>query len=466
MHAHLAHAHSVHRSHEIDMLRGPLLFKLLLFTLPLIGSGILQTLFNTVDMIVVGHYEGDAALAAVGTNSSLTALISSLFMGLAGGTGACVSVALGAKREREVSELVHTAMLTAVIGGGILSVFGYFAAPALLTLMNVDPSLLDMAVSYIRVYFMGAPALLVYNFGFAIMRTLGDTRRPLLYILVAGVANAGFNLLFVAVFHLGVIGVALGTVISLAVSAVLVTVSLCRYDNACRLSLRRLRILPRRLFDIMRIGVPAGLRGMLFGISNTMLQASVNSLGPLATAGNAAAASIESFLYVSVSSYAHTTTAFVGQNYGAGKHRRLRRVVVLSVLLTAGTGLLVSLLALLLRRPLVALYLPEAPEAALFAYERMTAVFGLYFFEGIFEVLAGALQGIKISVAPTSVILLAICGFRLAWIFLAFPHPAFHSVGGLYTCYPISWILTSLALLLMILYYYPRHCPLSKDVGE
>ena len=307
-----------------------------------------------------------------------------------------MSVALGAGREREVSELVHTAMATAIVGGFILSAFGYFSAPAILTLMNVDESLLDMAISYIRVYFLGAPALLLYNYGFAIMRTLGDTRRPLIYILVAGVANAGFNLLFVAVFHLGVVGVALGTVISLVVSAVLVILSLCRYDNACRLSLRRLRIIPRRLLDIMRIGIPAGLRGVLFGLSNTLLQASVNSLGPLATAGNAAAASLESFLYLSVSNYAHTATTFVGQNYGAGKYRRVRRVVLLCLLLTAGTGLLVGWTAILLRRPLIALYLPEAPAAALLGYERVVTVFSLYFLVGIFEVLSGALQGIDI----------------------------------------------------------------------
>ena len=440
--------------------------KLIVFTLPLIASGVLQTLFSTVDMIVVGHFEGDAALAAVGTNSSLTGMITALFIGLAGGTGACVSVALGAGREREVSDLVHTAMLTAVLSGTVLAAIGYFTAPALLTLMNVDPSFLDMAVSYIRVYFLGAPALLVYNFGFAIMRTLGDTRRPLLYILAAGVANVGFNLLFVAVLGLGVVGVALGTVISLVVSATLVTLSLCRYQNACRLSLRHLRILPRCLFDIMRIGIPAGLRSMLFGVSNTILQASVNSLGPLATAGNAAAASLEAFLYVSVASFGQTATTFVGQNYGAGKHRRLRRVLVLCLLLAVGTGLLLGLGILLLRRPLVALYLPEAEEAALLAYERIMTTFIPYFLCGIYEVLSGALQGIKISAAPAAVTLVSVCGLRLLWIFLAFPHPAFHSVGGLYICYPISWAVISIVLFVMVLYFYSRRCPISEDRGE
>ena len=446
------------------MLHGPLLFKILLFTLPVIGSGLLQTLFNTVDMIVVGHFEGDAAVGAVGTNSSLTSLVTSLFMGLATGTGACVSVALGARRERDVSDLVHTAMLTATIGGVVLGVLGYFAAPFLLhNLMNVDDSLLGMAVDYIRVYFLGAPFLLIYNFGFAIMRTLGDTRRPLLYMLIAGLANVAFNLFFVVVCGFGVVGVALGTIISLAVSATLVTVSLCRYQNACRLSLRRLRIAPRCLVDILRIGLPAGLRGMLFGISNTMLQASVNSLGPLATSGNAAASSIESFLYLMVSGYSQTATVFVGQNYGAGYHRRIRRVLFLCLGLTAATGVIAGFAALLLREPLVALYLPEAPDAALLAYERMMAVFAFYALEGIFEVLSGSLQGIKVSLSPTVVTILAICGLRLAWIFLLFPLPAFHSIKGLYTCYPVSWVVNSVALAVLVFYFFRRRCPLAKD---
>ena len=452
------------RKHEIDMLHGPLFLKILLFTLPIIGSSVLQTLFNTVDMIVVGHFVGDAAVGAVGTNTSLTSLVSSLFIGLATGTGACVSVALGARRERDVSDLVHTAMLTAVIGGVLLGVLGYFVAPYLLkNLMNVDDSLLGMATDYIRVYFLGAPALLIYNFGFAIMRTLGDTRRPLLYMLVAGLANVGFNLFFVLVFDLGVVGVALGTIISLVVSAVLVVFSLCRYENACHLSLRRLRIVPRCLVDILRIGVPAGLRGMLFGISNTMLQASVNSLGPAATSGNAAASSIESFLYLMVSAFGQTATVFVGQNYGAGKMRRIRRVLLLCLVLTTGVGLLGGGVALLLRRPLVALYLPKAPESALLAYERMVVVFGFYFLEGVFETLAGALQGIKVSIAPTIVIIASICGLRLSWIFLLFPLPALHSISGLYACYPVSWAVTSLALLGLILYFFPRKCPISEE---
>ena len=441
------------------MVNGPMLGKILLFTLPIIGSNILQCLFNTADMIVVSYFEGDIALGAVGTNTSLISLITALFVGLATGAGVCVSVALGARRERDTAELVHTAMATALISGVLVAAIGYFGAPFFLSLMNVEDELLAMATSYLRVYLLGAPALMVYNFGFGIMRSLGDTRRPLWYMAIAGVVNIGFNLLFVAVFGLGVVGVALGTVLSVTVSAILVVLSLCRYQNACRLSLRHLRISPRRLLEIMRIGVPAGLRGILFGISNTMLQASVNSLGPAATSGNATASSLENFLYFAVSAFGQTVTVFAGQNYGAGKPRRVRRSVGLCVLLSCAIGTVVGWAMILLREPLVGVYLTEGSTAIPWAYERMTFTFAFYFLEGLFETLAGALQGIKISMAPTVAAIFSICGFRLFWIFVIFPLETFHSITGLYACYPISWIIISLVLFGMICYYYPRRCP-------
>ena len=446
-------------SHEINMLEGPLLGKILLFTLPIIGSNILQTLFNTVDMIVVGHFEGDIALGAVGTCGSLINLILSLFIGLSLGAGVCVSVALGARKGRDVSQFVHTGMTTAAIAGVLVALIGFFGAPVFLSWMNLEGELLRMATQYIRVYFLGAPAVTIYNFGYAIMRSLGDTRRPLVYILIAGVANAGFNLLFVAVFGLGVIGVALGTIISLATSATLIVLSLCRYRNDCRLTLRGLGISRRHLLEILRIGIPSGIRGALFGLSNTMLQSATNSLGDIATAGNAAASSIESFLYISVSGYAATSAAFVGQNYGAGNHRRLRRVTFLCTLLSILTGVVVGVSFILLRAPLVALYLPEGGPSVAFAYQRILVVFSFYLFEGFFETLGGALQGIKVMIKPTLSTILCICVLRLAWIFFLFPLEPFHSIGGLYLCYPVSWFLNTVVHLLLVWYSYPRVCP-------
>ena len=445
------------------MTRGALLPKILLFTLPVIGSSLLQLLFNTVDMIVVGRFEGDAALGAVGTTSSLVNLINALFIGLSVGSGACVSVAIGARHDKDTAELVHTAMTTALVAGGLLGAIGYFGSPLFLSWLNIDESLIGMSIDYLKVYFLGAPFLMLYNFGFSIMRTLGDTRRPLFYMLYAGIANVGFNLLFVLVFDMGVMGVALGTVISFAISSMLVVGSLMRYDNVCRLSLRRLRIRPSCLFDIMRVGIPAGIRGILFGISNTMLQASVNSLGPEATSGNAAAAQLESLLYVIVAGFAQTTTFFVGQNYGAGHFRRVRRVLFACIGLSASAGVVFAAFFLALREPLVALYLPDAPEAVALAYDRMKAAMVLYFLEGTMEALSGALQGIKVSLTPTLLMLGGVCGVRLFWIFCVFSLPAFHSIYGLFLCYPISWGITAAMLGGMTAWCFRKKCPLSVD---
>ncbi len=456
---------TVAKSHEIDMLHGRLFFKILLFTLPIIGSAFLQQLFSAVDMVVVGKFEGELALGAVGTTTSLTGLVLSLFIGLSGGAGACISVSLGARRQRDTSEFVHTAMLTALISGILIGTFGFFAAPKLLLLLNVEGKLYEMATAYMRVYFLGAPALLVYNFGFAIMRTIGDTRRPLLYMLLAGIVNIGFNLLFVAVFHLGVVGVALGTVLSLLVSAILVTISLMRYQNACRLFLRQLKIHPRRLAEILRIGIPAGLNSALFGIANTMLQSATNTLGPVATSGNAAAASLESFLYLFVANFGQSATVFAGQNYGAGYHRRIRRVFWLSSVLAIGFGIFCSILMLLMRRTLVGLYVPAdaSREVIEFAYQRMLATFPVYFLFGVLDVIIGTLRGMKISLAPTIANVVAVCGFRLSWIFFVFPLEAFHNVQGLYSCYPFSWTASSIAVGILLIRAFIRRCPLSSD---
>ena len=243
----------------------------------------------------------------------------------------------------------------------------------------------------------------------------------------------------------------------------LVVLSLCRYQNACHLCLRRLRIRMRSLLDILRIGVPAGLRGMLFGISNTMLQASVNSLGPAATSGNAAASSIEAFLYLTVAGFGQSAMVFTGQNYGAGYHRRIRRVMLCCLSLAAGSAVLLGGAFLLLREPLVALYLPDAPEAAVYAFQRMYAVNFFYLLLGIYEALSAVLQGLKISIAPTAAIILGICGLRLTWIFLAFPYEGLHSVYGLFLCYPISWAVTALALALFTAHAFARICPLSEE---
>ncbi len=447
---------SVKKKHEIDMLNGPLFFKILLFSLPIIASSFLQLLFNAADLIVVGNFGADKELAvgAVGATSSLTALLMALFMGLSVGAATAVAMAVGAKRDEDASRIVHTAMLTALFAGLFMAVVGWVLSPHLLVLMNTDASILPLSTLYMRIYFLGAPATLLYNFGFSIMRTLGDTRRPLVYMCVAGMINVLLNLFLVIVCNLGVAGVAIATVTSLCVSSFLVIRALMCYENACRLEIKKLAFSPRHFLDMMRIGIPAGIQSMVFGLSNTLLQASVNSFGAAATAGGAAAASLESFCYVSMNGVSQAATAFSGQNYGAGKYDRIKRSILHCLIIVTLVGTLVSGTMMIFQEQFVGAYLPDAPDALPYAYERMKAVMMFYFLCGIMEIFLGGLRGLNVSFLPMVATILGVCGLRLLWIYTVFPLPDFHTIGGLFLCYPISWIITALFHMGCFIHYF------------
>ncbi len=457
---------TIKQRHEMDMLHGPLFGRIIRMTLPIIISSLLQLLFNAADLVVVGRFDSHEAVGAVGANSSLIALIVALFTGLSVGSGVCVAVALGARQEKKVSDCVHTAITTALISGTALAVLGWFCAPTFLQWMNVDPVLLPNATLYLRIYLLGSPLIMLYNFGFSIMRTLGDTRRPLYYMTLAGLVNIGLNLLLVIEFNMSAAGVAIATVISLSVAALLVTRSLMRYDNACRLTLSRLRIVPSCLWEILCIGVPAGMQGILFGISNTMLQTAINSFGAAATSGCAAASSLEGFAYVTMNSFSQTATTFAGQNYGARKYRRVLRSMWLCLTCAIIGGFLISGLLLLLREPLLSFYLPDAPEAFAFATERLKIVLTLYFIDGIMEVLTGSMRGFGVSFSPMVVTVFGICVLRIFWIQFVFSQPAYHSIGVLYYSYPISWAVSSFFLALLFLFWFPRRCPRAEEAVE
>ncbi len=456
----------VGKKHEMNMLEGPLFWKILLFTLPIIASGVLQLLFNAADLIVIGRFENELAVGAVGATSSLTSLLVSLFMGLSIGAGAAVSMAFGARRWQDASDLVHTSMALALGSGAFLAIAGWFLAPVMLKWMNTDPIILDQAALYLRIYFLGAPALLVYNTGYSIMRGFGDTKRPLIYMLISGCVNVVLNILFVAGFGLGVAGVAIATVTSLVISASLVTLALMRYDNACRLRLLALRLHPQCIGAILRIGIPAGIQSMLFGISNTLLQASVNSFGAAATSGVAAASSLEGFAFTTMTSFSAAATAFVAQNYGARHYSRIKRIIRICMLDAVVAGTSVSLLFLLFREPLLLLYLPEGPNAFPYALDRMLIVLSFYFTYAIGDSMLGSLRGINVSFVPMAATIFSICGFRLFWIFIVFPLPSMHTIMGLYTCYPISWILSATLNLCCMLYYFRRRCPKENELAE
>lgn len=441
------------RSTNIDMCSGSLPKKMLLFALPLMFSSILQLLFNAADLAVAGKCVGYSALAAIGSTGALINLLTNLFLGLSVGANVLVARYIGSKQDRDVEETVHTALAISVVSGVLLAVVGVFSARALLQLMDTPADVLDLAALYVRIYFLGMPIMMVYNFGSAILRAIGDTRRPLYYLAFAGCINVGMNLIFVLIFRMGVAGVACATVISQLISAILVVNNLAHQDNACRFRFSALRITPRKLAAIARIGLPAGLQGCIFSLSNTLIQKSINSFDTLAVSGNSAGVNIEGFIYVSMNAWHHTTLSFTGQNYGAGKMDRVRKILAWGLLYVTLFGAGLGGIALLLRRPLLGIYTSNA-EAVAYGCVRIGVICKTYFLCGIMDVLVGELRGIGFSLLPTVVSLLGVCGLRITWIYTYFA--THHTLATLYWSYPISWAVTAALHLLVYLVWRQR----------
>lgn len=428
------------KSFEMDMCNGPLLGKILLFAIPLMLSGILQLLFNAADIIVVGRFVGHQALAAVGSTSSLINLLVNVFIGLSVGTNVLVANYYGAKKEDLVSQTVHTSVLTSLICGTLLIVIGVLLAGPLLSLMGTPDDVLNQAALYMRIYFAGMPVILLYNFGAAILRAIGDTRRPLYFLLIAGVINVLLNLLFVTRFHLGVAGVALATVLSQAVSAGLIVYTLVKSEGCFHLDLRRLRIYPARLRQMIRIGLPAGMQGAIFSISNVLIQSSINSFGSVAMAGSTAASNIEGFVYTSMNSLHQTALSFTSQNYGAGKTDRINRILFTCLGCVTVVGLVMGNLAYFFGSQLLGIYSSD-PEVIAYGLIRMSLICVPYFICGIMDVMVGSLRGLGYSIMPMLVSLTGACGLRILWIFTVFQWS--RSLETLFISYPVSWVITA-----------------------
>ena len=441
---------------ELDMCSGPLLGKTLVFALPLMLSGILQLLFNAADMIVVGHANGPTALAAVGATSSLINLLINLFMGLSVGANVLVAHFFAAKQEKDCKETVHTAILVSIISGVFLAIVGIFLARPLLVLMGTPTDVLSKSVLYMRIYFLGMPVMLLYNFGSAILRAVGDTKRPLFYLSAAGVVNVILNLIFVLAFDMHVAGVALATVLSQALSAFLIVRCLVKTDGFCKLNMKALSIQKEKLLKMVKIGLPAGLQGSLFSISNVLIQSSINSFGSVAMAGNTACSNLEGFVYNAMNAIHQTALTFSSQNYGGKQYKRIKKVIVLNISLVTLVGLVMGFLAILFGKPLLGLY-TSTPKAIEYGLVRMEVIFSTYFLCGIMDVLVGCLRGLGRSILPMIVSLLGACGFRILWIFTVFKeHRALETV---YISYPISWTLTAgvhLICLLLVIRKFPK----------
>lgn len=429
------------RRSEIDMCGGALLPSMLMFALPLMASSVLQLLFNAADVIVVGRFAGENALAAVGSNTSLINLMTNLFLGLATGTNVLAAQLIGAGKHGRLKMTIHTSISLGIISGLLLTVIGLVFATQILELMQTPDEILGLSALYLRVYFLGMPAMMVYNFGSAILRAKGDTKRPLYYLLSAGMINVVLNLVFVIGFHLDVLGVALATVISQFISAGLIMRALMREKGAFKVSLRRLRPNAATVKRILRIGIPAGIQGVVFSLSNVVIQSSINSFGATVMAGNAAAANLEGFVWVAMNAFNQAALTFTGQNVGAGKYSRINRIMVTSEACEVTVGLVLGIGIFILYRPLLGIY-SDVPEVIDAGYQRLQYVCATYFLCGLMDCIVGSIRGMGASITPTVVSLLGSCALRIVWVATIFQMPQFHSPASLYLSYPVSWIIT------------------------
>lgn len=433
-------------SRTMDMTQGHMLAQVLVFALPIMLSSILQLLFNAADTIVVGRFSGNEALAAVGSVGSLNNMIISLFIGLSVGANVLVARYTGSRSDAAVSDTVHTAVLLAIVGGVALMLVGVALARPLLELMGSPDDVIELAVLYVRIIFLGMPVQMLYNFCAAILRAVGDTKRPLYYLTVAGVVNVVLNLIFVIVFHMSVAGVALATILSQAISALMVTRALMQMEGPTRLYRSRLRFHADKLREIILIGLPAGIQSSVFSLSNVVIQSSVNSFGSVVIAGNAAASNVGNFVYQAMNTFQQAITCFAGQNIGARKPRRILTAMKVCMFWAVLFGLVLGLLSCVYGAQLLALFSSD-PAVIAAGLERIYIVCGPYFLCGMMDVMTGVLRGIGYSLLPMIVSILGACVFRLFWVFTVF------AVAPTMTClmlsYPVSWLLTFAVLLVI-----------------
>lgn len=424
------------------MTEGPLLGKMILFALPVIASGILQLLFNTADVMVVGRFSGDAAMAAVGCCTSIIHLVINLFIGLSVGAGVVAAHDLGAKRYDDVRRLTRTALAASLIGGVAVGLFGFLAAEPLLVLMKTPTDVLPEAVPYMKAYFVGIPGCLVYNYLSAILRSSGDTRRPLIFLAAAGIVNVLLNLLMVCGFGMGALGVGIATAVSQYVSAVLIVIFMVKTDGPCRLT--GLDLDGEKLRRMITVGLPAGIQSCLFSFSNVLIQSTVNGYATAVVAGNTAASNLEGYVYTSMNALYQTSVTFVGQNVGAGKYHRIKHIALECAAIVTVVGLLMGGGLLLLGDKLLWLYTSGDASAAVIeaGMNRLWVIVSAYFLCGLMEVGCGVMRGMGYAVCPMVVSLVGSCLLRIVWIYTVCPlFP--DNIMALYISYPISWTLTA-----------------------
>ena len=440
--------------YEIDMCNGSIMDKLVSFALPLMLSGILQLMFNAVDIIVVGRFSGSEALAAVGSTTALINVFTNLFIGISLGANVLAARFFAAGRKEEMSETVHTSITLALISGIFMAFVGLVFSKGALELMGTPEDVIGLSTLYMRIYFMGMPFFMLYNYGAAILRAVGDTKRPLYFLIIAGVINAGLNMVLVIVFGLGVSGVGIATVFSQMVSCVLVLTCLCRTDGSYKLSFSKLSIKGYYLKQIFQVGIPAGIQSTVINFSNALLQSSVNSFGSTAMAGYTAANNILGFLYVSINSVTQACMSFTSQNFGVGKYKRMDRVLIDCMILSVGTALVLGCGAYFFGAEILQIYTEEA-DVIQCGVEILSITTVPYFLCGIMDLFPGALRGMGYSAVPMVLSIIGTVGMRVLWSFAFFPQH--RSLYFLFISYPASWIAT--IVMQVVCYYFVRkHC--------
>lgn len=432
------------KKYEIDMCNGPLFRNMFAFTVPLILTCILQLLFNAADTIVVGKFSGERALAAVGSTTSLVNLLLNLVIGLSMGAGVVVARNYGAGKKVSTRNSIRTSIAVAVISGAVMLFAGLFLSKPLLRLMGTPEDIINLSALYMKIYFVGMPTILLYNFGSSILRAAGDTKRPLFILMGAGIVNVILNLILVIIFHLGVVGVAVATIVSETISAYFVIRILVKAEGVLHLDLKKIKIHRKSLIDIIKIGLPAGAQGVLFNISNVLIQSSVNSFGYMTIAGNTAAVTIEGFIYTSTNALCQTSMNFTSQNLGARKYRRIDFILLYSILSTVVVGAVLGVIVYIFGYEILKVCVSNE-EAISYGLIRLGIVGISYSLCGIMDVTVSSLRGLGFSLLPTIVCLFGACVFRIVWIFTVFK--AHHSLRVLYMSYPLSWTLSSIILI-------------------
>ncbi len=440
------------RNQDMDMCSGPLFRKILIFALPIMAMNILQLLFNAADMIVVGRFSGSDALAAVGATGALINLIVNLFMGLSVGTSVVIAQDYGANRPDAVSRSVHTSIAISIIGGLVVMVAGILSCQPLLFMMGTPQDIFDLSLLYLKIYFIGVPASMVYNFGSAILRAVGDSRHPMYYLIITGIVNVVLNLFFVIVLHMSVDGVAWATVISQYLSVLLILICLYRCDGAIQFLPSKLHIDWQKLKAIIKIGLPAGLQGLLFSISNVLIQSAVNFFGSTMVAASSAASNVEGFVGTTMNAYYNAAITFTGQNMGAKKYDRIDTVAKVCTVLIFATWILLGGATLIFGRPLLGLYTSD-PEVVDLGMVRMRVMMVAYFTCGAMNVYPGLTRGMGYSILPMLSTLIGACLMRIVWLATLFTwHP---TMIMLFACYPVTWALAGLGQVGS--FFYARH---------